>query len=116
MFLDPENLPGVGQLYLISVAPKEDLRREHDKIFEDVDGLSSVYCALHGELSDAYRIWGIYGIPYTGRTRLRVGQEREEYADLLALWTEVLILRTVRLTDKSKRNKSVSVLNFSALI
>ena len=40
-------------------------------------------------------------------------REREERVDLLALWTDVLTLRTVRLTDKS--NQSVSVFQFLRL-
>ncbi|MDE0017619.1 MAG: hypothetical protein OXU51_15665 [Candidatus Poribacteria bacterium] len=107
---DPEKTPGIGQLILVSMNMSEDLLRERDEIFADVDGLSRVYCAIHSELVDAYRIWSIYGRPYTSNFTLMNSEEREERIDLLALWTEVLTLRTVRLTDKSKL--SVSVIQF----
>ena len=63
MSFDPKKTPGIGQLYLVSMNTSEDSRKEHDEIFEDVDGLSRVYCAIEAELSDAYRIWHIYGRP-----------------------------------------------------
>ncbi len=107
---DPEKTPGIGQLILVSMNTSEDFLREHDEIFADVEGLSRVYCAIHSELVDAYRIWSIYGRPYTSNFTLMNSEEREERIDLLALWTEVLTLRTVRLTDKSKL--SVSVIQF----
>lgn len=115
MFFNPESVPGIGRLMLISMKPSEDFRKEHDKIFEEVEDLSRIYCAVSSELSDVYRIWNIYGRAYTSNTIHLASEEREVPVDLLSLWTEVLILRTVRLTDKSKRNKSVSVYEFSKL-
>ena len=112
---DPKQTPGIGQLILVSMNTSEDFRREHDEIFADVDGLSRVYCAIHSELVDAYRIWSIYGRPYTSNIDLMNSREREERIDLLALWTEVLTLRTVRLTDKPGRHEPVSVLQFLEL-
>ena len=93
----------------------EELREELDKLFENVDGLSRVYCAVRDELVDAYRIWNIYGRSYTSNITFMNSREREERIDLLALWTEVLTLRTVRLTDKSKRHEPVSVFQFLEL-
>ena len=93
----------------------EDSRGKHDKLFEGVEGLSRVYCALEVELTDAYRIWNIYDRPYTSDIIHLASEEREERVDLLALWTEILILRTVRLTDKSKRHEPVSVFQFLTL-
>ena len=114
MFFNPENVPGIGRLMLISMKPSKDFRKEHDKLFEEVEGLSRIYCAVSSELSDVYRIWNIYGCSYTKKNTVSVpSEEREVPADLLSLWTEVLILRTIRLTDKS--NKSVSVCQFSKL-
>ena len=107
---DPEKTPGIGQLILVSMNTSEQFRRERDEIFADVDGLSRVYCAIHSELVDSYRIWSIYGRPYTSNLTLMNSEQREERVDLLALWSEVLTLRTVRLTDKSKL--SVSVIQF----
>lgn len=115
MFFNPESVPGIGRLMLISMKPSEDFRNEHDKLFKGVEGLSRIYCAVSSELSDVYRIWNIYGIAYTNNHIHLAGEECEVPADLLSLWTEVLILRTVRLTDKSNRNKSVSVYEFSKL-
>ena len=115
MFFNPESVPGIGCLMLISMKPNEDVRKEHDELFEEVEGLSDIYCAVDSELSDVYRIWNIYGRAYTSNTIRLASEEREVPADLLSLWTEVLILRTVRLTDKSKRNKSVSIHEFSTL-
>ena len=65
MFFDPEKVPGVGRLILINVEQNEGIRRKFDKLFEDVEGLSRIFCAVWAELSDAYRIWDIYGLPYT---------------------------------------------------
>ena len=114
MFFNPENVPGIGRLMLISMKPSEDFRKEHDKLFERVKDLSRIYCALYSELSDVYRIWNIYGCSYTKKNTISLASEEHEVpADLLSLWTEVLILRTIRLTDKS--NKSVSVCQFSKL-
>ena len=114
MFFNPENVPGIGRLMLISMKPSEDFRKEHDKLFEGMKDLSRIYCALYSELSDVYRIWNIYGCSYTKKNTIRLAsEEREVPADLLSLWTEVLILRTIRLADKS--NKSVSVCQFSKL-
>ena len=112
MFFDPEKTPGIGQLFLVSMNSSEDSRKKHDEIFEDVDGLSRVYCAVRDELVDAYRIWNIYGTSYTSDITYLAGREREKRIDLLALWTEVLTLRTVRLTDKSKSHEPVSVFQF----
>ena len=111
MYFDPKKTPGIGQLYLVSVN-LEDSRRKHDKLFEGVEGLSRVYCALEVELADAYRIWNIYGLPYTSDITHLPGVGREEPVELLALWTEVLTIRTVRLTDKSNRHEPVSVVQF----
>ena len=117
MFFDPEKVPGIGQLFLISINQSEDFCEEHDKLFEDVEGLSRIYCAVHAELSDAYRIWSIYGRPYTGSTAHLNSREQGVPADLLALWTEVLTIRTVRLTDKSKTSTNLyRLFNFSPLI
>ena len=114
MFFNPESVPGIGRLMLISMRPNADFRKEHDKIFEEVEDLSRIYCAVSSELSDVYRIWNIYGCSYTKKNTIRLAsEEREVPADLLSLWTEVLILRTIRLADKS--NKSVSVCQFSKL-
>ena len=115
MFFDPKKVPGIGQLSLITMNQSEDFRKEHDKLFENVEGLSRIYCAVHDELLDAYRIWNIYGRPYTSNVTYLAGREREERADVLALWTEVLTLRTVRLTDKSKFHEPVSVVQFLRL-
>ena len=112
---DPEKTPGIGQLILVSMNSSEDFRRERDEIFADVDGLSRVYCAIHSELVDAYRIWSIYGRPYTSNFTLMNSRQREERIDLLALWSEVLTLRTVRLTDKSNIHEPVSVVKFLEL-
>lgn len=65
MSFDPEKTPGIGQLYLVSMNSSEELHEELDKLFENVDGLSRVYCAVRDELVDAYRIWNIYGRSYT---------------------------------------------------
>lgn len=89
--------------------------KEHAKVFSDVEGLTSVYFALQSELSDAYRIWSIYGRPYTSNTRHINSRKQEVPADLLAPWIEILILRTARLTDKSKYDESVSVVQFLEL-
>ena len=113
MFFDPKKVSGIGQLFLVSMDSSEDFRKRHEKIFENVEGLSRVYCAVRDELIDAYRIWNIYGTSYTGDVTYLADREREERIDLLALWTEVLTLRTVRFTDKS--NKSVSVFQFLRL-
>ncbi len=115
MLFDPEKVPGVGQLILIDIEQNEAVREEFDKLFEDVEGLSRVFCAVWAELSDAYRIWDIYGHPYTSDIIRLPGVGREEPIELLALWTEVLTLRTVRLTDKSKRHEPVSVVQFLEL-
>ena len=115
MFFDPEKVPGVGQVFLITINQSKDFREEHDKLFEDVEGLSRIYCAVHAEFLDAYRIWSIYGRPYTGNTVHLNSRERGVPVDLLALWTEVLTIRTVRLTDKSTRHEPVSVFQFLAL-
>ena len=112
MFFDPEKVPGVGQLILIDIEQNETVRGEFDKLFEDVKGLSRIFCAVWAELSDVYRIWDIYGLPYTSNVIHLPGIEREEPLELLALWTEVLTLRTVRLTDKPGRHEPVSVLQF----
>ena len=113
MFFDPKNVPGIGQLVLIDIVENENIRREYDELFEDVEGLSRVFCAVWGELQEAYRIWDIYGLPYTSIITRLPGIGREEPVELLALWTEVLTLRTVRLTDKD--NRSVSVFQFLRL-
>lgn len=68
MLFDPEKVPGVGQLILIDIEQNKGVRREFDKLFEDVEGLSRVFCAVFAELSDAYRIWAVCGIPYTSKT------------------------------------------------
>ena len=115
MFFDPKKTPGIGQLYLVSIKQNEDSRKEHDKLFENVEGLSRVYCAIKVELMDAYRIWNIYGRSYTRNVTFMNSREREERIDLLALWTEILTLRTVRLTDKSKYDEPVSVFEFLEL-
>ncbi|RKU38845.1 hypothetical protein C6496_04905 [Candidatus Poribacteria bacterium] len=115
MYFDRKKVPGIGVLKLICMKPNEDFRKEHDKIFEEVDDLSRIYCAVSSELSDVYRIWNIYGRAYTSSHIHLASEEREVPLDLLSLWTEVLILRTVRLTDKSNRNKSVSVYEFPKL-
>ena len=115
MYFDPKKVRGIGRLMLISMKPNEDVRKEHDEMFEEVENLSRIYSAVDSELSDVYRIWNIYGRAYTSNTIHLASEEREVPADLLSLWTEVLILRTVRLTDKSKRNKSVSIHEFSKL-
>ncbi len=112
---DPEKTPGIGQLILVSMNSSEDSRKKYDEIFADVEGLSRVYCAVRDELVDAYRIWSIYGRPYTSNFTLMNSREREERIDLLALWTEVLTLRAVRLTDKSKSHEPVSVVQFLEL-
>ena len=109
----PKKTPGIGELILIDIEQNETVRGEFDKLFEDVEGLSRIFCAVFAELSDVYRIWEIYGLPYTTDIIHLPGVEREEPVELLALWTEVLTLRTVRLTDKS--NKSVSVVQFLKL-
>ena len=113
MFFDPEKVPGIGQLILIDIEQNEGVRGEFDKLFENVEGLSRIFCAVFAELSDAYRIWDIYGLPYTSDIIHLPGIEREEPVELLALWTEVLTIRTVRLTDKF--NQSVSVFQFLRL-
>ena len=115
MFFDPKKVPGIGQLYLVSMNSSENLRKELDEIFEDVDGLSRVYCVVRDELVDAYRIWNIYGRSYEGNVSHLAGREREERIDLLALWTEVLTIRAVRLTDESKIHEPVSVVQFLEL-
>ena len=115
MFFDPKKVPGIGQLYLVGMNSSKDFRKKHDEIFEDVEGLSRIYCAVRDELLDAYRIWNIYGRPYTSNVTHLASREREERADLLALWTDVLTLRTVRLTDKSKIHEPVSVVQFLEL-
>ena len=112
MSFDPEKVPGVGQLVLIDIEQNETVRGEFDKLFEDVEGLSRIFCAVFAELSDAYRIWAIYGLPYTSDITHLSGTGRKKRVDLLALWTEVLTLRTVRLTDKPGRHEPVSVLQF----
>ena len=113
MFFDPEKVPGVGELILIDIEQNETVRGEFDKLFEDVEGLSRIFCAIFAELSDAYRIWDIYGLPYTSNIIHLPGVEREEPIELLALWTEVLTIRTVRLTDKF--DQSVSIFQFLRL-
>ena len=113
MSFNRKQVPGVGELILIDIKQNKGVREKFDKLFEDVDGLSRIFCAVFAELADAYRIWDIYGHPYTGNTTRLPGIEREEPAELLALWTEVLTIRTVRLTDKS--NQSVSVFQFIRL-
>jgi hypothetical protein len=113
MFFDPEKVPGVGELILIDIEQNETVRGEFDKLFEDVEGLSRIFCAIFAELSDAYRIWDIYGLPYTSNIIHLAGVEREEPIELLALWTEVLTIRTVRLTDKF--DQSVSIFQFLRL-
>ena len=115
MSFDPKKTPGIGQLYLVSMNSSEEFREELDKLFENVDGLSRIYCAVRDELVDAYRIWNIYGRSYTGNITYMNSREREERVDLLALWTEVLTLRTVRLTDKPGRHEPVSVVQFLEL-
>ncbi len=112
MQFDPEKGTGVGELVLIDIKHNKDIREKFDKLFEDVDGLSRIFCAVLGELQEAYRVWSIFGIPYISGERI-VGVRREEPADILALWTEALTTRTVRLTDTDKR--SVSVLQFPRL-
>ena len=113
MFFDPEKVPGVGELILIDIEQNKTVHGEFDKLFEDMEGLSRIFCAVFAELSDAYRIWDIYGLPYTSNIIHLAGIEREEPVELLALWTEVLTIRTVRLTDKF--NQSVSVFQFLRL-
>ena len=115
MSFDPEKTPGIGQLILVSMNSSEELREELDKLFKNVDGLSRVYCAVRDELVDAYRVWNIYGRSYTSNITFMNSREREERVDLLALWTEVLTLRAVRLTDKSKSHEPVSVFQFLEL-
>lgn len=115
MFFDPKKVPGVGRLVLIDIEQNEEVREEFDKLFEDVDGLSRIFCAVFADLSDAYRIWAIYGLPYTSDTIRLPGIESEEPDELLALWTEILTIRTVRLTDKSKFHEPVSVVQFLKL-
>ena len=112
MFFDPEKVPGVGELILIDIDQDKRVRGEFDKLFEDVEGLSRIFCAVFAELSDAYRVWDIYGLPYTSDITHLPGVGREEPVELLALWTEVLTIRTVRLTDKSNRHEPVSVVQF----
>ena len=106
MSVTPKKAYGVGELVLIDIYQNKAIREEFDKLFDEVEGLSRKFCAVLVELQDAYRIWSIYGMPYTSGMRL-AGGEREERADLLSLWTEALITRTVRLTDKSKESVSV---------
>ena len=65
MSFDPEKTPGIGQLILVSMNLSKELREKLDKLFENVAGLSRVYCAVRDELVDAYRIWNIYGRSYT---------------------------------------------------
>ena len=113
MSVDPKNAYGVGKLVLIDINQNKDVREKFDKLFEDMEGLSRIFCAVFAELSDAYRIWDIYGLPYTSNIIHLAGIEREEPVELLALWTEVLTIRTVRLTDKF--NQSVSVFQFLRL-
>ena len=113
MFFDPKKTPGIGELILIDIEQNETVRGEFDKLFEDVEGLSRIFCAVFAELSDVYRIWGIYGLPYTTDIIHLPSIEREEPVELLALWTEVLTIRIVRLTDKF--NQSVSVFQFLRL-
>ncbi len=113
MFFDPEKVPGVGQLILIDIEQNETVREEFDKLFEDVEGLSRIFCAVFAELQDAYRIWGIYGLPYRSQTIHLAGIGQKERVDLLALWTEVLTIRAARFTDKFKQ--SVSVFQFLRL-
>ena len=115
MFFDPKKVPGIGQLYLVSMNSSEDLRKELNQIFEDVEGLSRIYCAVRDELVDAYRIWNIYGTSYTSDLTYLAGREREKRIDLLALWTEVLTIRAVRLTDESQIHEPVSVVQFLEL-
>ena len=113
MFFDPEKVPGVGELVWIDINKNKNVHEEFDKLFKDVDGLSRIFCAVAAELQDAYRIWNIFGHSYTSKTTRIAGRGREEPADLLALWTEVLTIRTVRVTDKYKQ--SVSVFQFLRL-
>ena len=61
----PKKTPGIGELILIDIEQNETVRGEFDKLFEDVEGLSRIFCAVFAELSDVYRIWDIYGLPYT---------------------------------------------------
>ena len=98
---------------IIDIEQNKTVHGEFDKLFEDMEGLSRIFCAVFAELSDAYRIWDIYGLPYTSNIIHLAGIEREEPVELLALWTEVLTIRTVRLTDKF--NQSVSVFQFLRL-
>ena len=46
MFFDPEKVPGVGELILIDIEEDETVRGEFDKLFEDVEGLSRIFCAV----------------------------------------------------------------------
>ena len=116
MLFDPEKVPGVGQLILIDIEQNKEVRREYDRLFEDMEGLSRIFCAVFAELSDAYRIWDIYGLPYTSDITRLPGMGRKEPAELLAFWTEILTLRTVRLTDNiSKYDEPVSVVQFLKL-
>lgn len=112
MPVDPKKAYGVGELIFIEINQNKDVRDEFDKLFKNVKGLSRIFCAVFAELQDAYRIWDIYGQHYTSGVRL-AGVGRKERADLLALWTEVLTTRTVRLTDKYKQ--SVSIFQFLRL-
>ena len=112
MSFDPTKVPGVGELVWIDIDQNKNVREKFDELFEGVDGLSHIFCAVAAELQDAYRIWDIYGLPYISGNRF-AGVGRKEPAELLALWTEVLTIRTVRLTDKSKQ--SVSVFQFLRL-
>ena len=80
-----------------------------------MEGLSRIYCAVRDELIDAYRIWNIYGRSYTSNIDYMNSRAREERIDLLALWTEVLTIRAVRLTDESQIHEPVSVFQFLEL-
>ena len=113
MLFDPTKVPGVGELVWIDINKHKNVYEKFDELFKNVDRLSHIFCAVAAELQDAYRIWGIYGLPYTSDINHLPGVGRKEPADLLALWTEVLTTRTVRLTDKYK--ESVSVLQFLEL-
>lgn len=46
MFFNPESVPGIGRLMLISMKPSEDFHKEHDKLFEGVEDLSRIYCLV----------------------------------------------------------------------
>lgn len=59
--------------------------------------------------------YGIFMVVLIRVTSPLNSREREERIDLLALWSEILTLRTVRLTDKSKYDEPVSVFEFLEL-